>query len=51
MEAKKKLEGKADKKSRKLKSECIFKNKDRDCCTEEAEKKQGLEKILRESVE
>ena len=51
MEAKKKPEGKADKKSRKLKSECIQKNKDRDCCTEEAEKKQRLEKILRESVE
>ena len=51
MEGKKKPEGKADKKSRKLKSECIQKNKDRDCCTEEAEKKQRLDKILRESVE
>ena len=44
MEAKKKPEGKADKKSRKLKSECIQKNKDRDCCTEKAEENQGLEK-------
>ena len=51
MEAKKNPEGKADKRSRKLKSECTQKNKDRDCCTEEAEKKQGLEKTLRESVE
>ena len=42
-EAQKQPEGKADKKSRKLKSECIKKRKDRDCCTEEAEKKQGLE--------
>ena len=51
MEAKKKPEGKADKKSRKLKSECNQQNKGRDCCTEEAEKKQRLDKILRESVE
>ena len=51
MEGKKKPEGKADKKSRKLKSECTQQNKNRDCCTEEAEKKQRLDKILRESVE
>ena len=42
LEAKKKPEGRADKKSRKLKSECI-KKKERGCCTEEAEKKQGVE--------
>ena len=51
MEANKKPEGKADEKSRKLKSECSPKNNDRDCCTEQAEKKQGLEKILTESFE
>ena len=51
MEAKKKPEGKADKKSRKLKSERTQQNKDRECCTEEAEKKQRLDKILREPVE
>jgi hypothetical protein len=51
LEAKKKPEGKAEEESRKLKSECSSKSNDRDCCTEQAEKKQGLEKMLTESFE